>query len=138
MVFLSLFPSICGYVPWREVGLGLRELLAPGLALLDRLLLWGWGASDRDAATNRVAKQAGLVVTGRCHALGGVERVLGREERGIEGAGRGDEAVGEGVRGRVLELDVWSGRHGGGGGGGESGRWLICSTLLNSTHATQI
>ena len=42
-----------------------------------------------------------------------MEGVLGREERRVEAAGCGDEAVGEGVRRGVLKLDVRSGRHGG-------------------------
>lgn len=106
-------------VPRRKVGLGLWKLLAPGLALLDRLLLGRWSAVDRNAATHRIPEQAGLVVTRRRHTLGGVEGVLWREERRIEGAGRGDEAVGEGIRRGVLELDVGSGRHGGVDGGCE-------------------
>lgn len=37
---------MAGDIPWREVGLGRRQLLAPGLALLDWLLLRRLGGVD--------------------------------------------------------------------------------------------
>lgn len=111
-------------LPGRKVGLGLRQLLAPGLPLLHGLLLGG--GSARDTPPHGIPEHALILKGLRRHAFGGGERVPRREERRIDGPRGGDEAISEAVDGRVLELDSGSGgRHDDADDGLFGNGWLV-------------